>query len=245
MLNFDHAPAHKLGSCENFSVHTSSLAQHQALGSGTRPRLSPADSPALEVLSYLPVVLDLLDYGVVLLDATGRRALHVNQAAKDHLRPRDSLQPFDGLLASGLPSDRVSWLAALNEASSRGLRRFIGIGDHSRRTWVSIVPLQRNLEFPCAILVVLGKAPGSESLAIAGFARINRLTAAETAVFAELCNGKTPKDIARELRVAIATVRTHVLRIRTKTGASSVRAILAEVAAFPPLIGILVQRQSG
>ena len=201
--------------------------------------LDKGGAPALEPLSYLPVVLEQLDYGVVVLDATSRRALHVNQAAKDQLGPNGLLQLVDGVLATRLPSDRLTLLSALNEAAHRGLRRLVRIGGDARRIWISILPLHPGLELPGPVLVILGSASRSESLATAGFARINRLTAAETAVLADLCTGATPKEIARKLNVAITTVRTHVLQIRTKTGAASIRAIVAEVASLPPLNGIL------
>ena len=114
--------------------------------------LDKGGAPALEPLSYLPVVLEQLDYGVVVLDATSRRALHVNQAAKDQLGPNGLLQLVDGVLATRLPSDRLTLLSALNEAAHRGLRRLVRIGGDARRIWISILPLHPGLELPGPVL---------------------------------------------------------------------------------------------
>lgn len=49
-------------------------------------------------------------------------------------------------------------------------------------------------------------------------ARSRGLTASETAVLRLLVSGKTPQEVAREQRVSIATVRTHISRLHEKFG---------------------------
>ena len=54
-----------------------------------------------------------------------------------------------------------------------------------------------------------------------------------------LCKGLGPTEIAAEHAVAISTVRTQLAAIRSKTGVSSLRGLVNEVACLPPLMHVL------
>ena len=92
---------------------------------------------------------------------------------------------------------------------------------------------------PGATLLMLGKRNVCEPLSVHGFARCHGLTAAETRVLVELCEGTPPCEIASGLGVAISTVRTQIGNVRLKTGAASIRALVRQVAVLPPLMGVL------
>jgi len=74
---------------------------------------------------------------------------------------------------------------------------------------------------------------------VQGFARLHGLTGGEGRVLAALCGGARPAEVAREHGVALSTVRSQIGSIRLKTGAASIRDLLAQVARLPPLMGRL------
>ncbi len=113
------------------------------------------------------------------------------------------------------------------------------VGDESHRVSLSVVPLEPAEGGHRAVLLVFGKRAVCESLSIDGFARSHGLTAAETRVLVALCGGVPPAAAARQLGVAVSTVRSQIGSIRLKTGAESIRALVQQVAVLPPVKGAL------
>jgi DNA-binding CsgD family transcriptional regulator len=58
-------------------------------------------------------------------------------------------------------------------------------------------------------------------------------------VLEHLCGGVRPTEIAQRQGVAVSTVRTQIGSIRAKTGATSIRELVRQVAVLPPLVGAL------
>ena len=75
------------------------------------------------------------------------------------------------------------------------------------------------------------------------FARNHGLTSAEESVLTVLCQGYSAPEVARQLKVAVSTIRSHVRSLCTKTGSSSVRELLNQVAMLPPVAPLLLQEQ--
>ena len=50
---------------------------------------------------------------------------------------------------------------------------------------------------------------------------------------------KLTAEVAAQLGVGIATVRSQIGSIRQKTGADSIRSLVRQVAVLPPLMGVL------
>jgi DNA-binding CsgD family transcriptional regulator len=73
------------------------------------------------------------------------------------------------------------------------------------------------------------------SLMLCFFARSHSLTTAEENVLAILCEGCSAPEIARKLKVAVSTVRSHVRSLCAKTRSSGVRELVNRVAMLPPL----------
>ena len=203
---------------------------------GASPVASESVPPV--IWRWLTAALDELDYGIVLL-FDGAHVVHTNHAARVELDAGHPLQILGGKLRARLGSDVAPLHAALAEAALRGLRRLLVLGDESRRSSVSIVPLDAADAGARAVLVVLGKRAVSESLSIHGFARGYQLTRAETRVLEMLCRGLPPLEAASQLGVAISTVRSQIGSIRAKTGAESIRALVRQVAVLPPVKGVL------
>ena len=63
--------------------------------------------------------------------------------------------------------------------------------------------------------------------------------AAEVHVLQALCTGLPPARIAAQFGVKLATVRTQVAAIRSKTDAASIRDLVSRVASLPPIVPAL------
>jgi DNA-binding CsgD family transcriptional regulator len=209
----------------------------EAVQDTTRPHPAALPFPSQELAlggDWLLPVLDLLDYGILLLDA-GARALHANRVATKLLGEATLLKLHEGRVDAARPEDAAPWREALQAAARRGLRTLLALGGTARTT-VSVVPLARRDEGDrAATLVVAGRLSLCEVLSAQWFARRAELTHAEAQVLNMLCEGLRPNDIARQLDVQISTVRTQIGSIRLKTGASSIGALLREIAMLPPM----------
>ena len=188
---------------------------------------------------WLMAMLDEIDYGMVLV-AGRARILHLNHAARLEFDRVHPLQVLCGELRARSPQDVAPLFDALHSASQRGLRKLLTLGDGSQRVCVSIVPLPAMGQGDGAFtLVTLGKRQVCGTLAVQGFARCHGLTAAETRVLEALSRDARPSQIAAQLGVGIATVRTQIGNIRLKTGAPSIRALVWQVAGLPPMMSAL------
>lgn len=208
----------------------------------SREQVMVSESVPPAVWRWLMAALDELDYGIVLL-FDGAHVVHINEAARIELDDRHPLQMLGNELSARLPRDVFALYEAVTAAASRGLRRLLILGEEPRRASVSIVPLDAADSGPRAVLVTLGKRAVSETLSIHGFAKSHGLTSAETRVLVALCGGHPPLEAARQLGVAISTVRSQIGSIRAKTGAESIPALVRQVAVLPPVMGVFLSRR--
>lgn len=199
-------------------------------------------------LNWLTSALDEIDYGVILLGDEAK-VLHINHAAKTDLDEDHPLQLIGTHLKARVPREMAELNAAIDAASSRGLRKLLSLGAEDGQISVSVVPLRMSRpggeesasmqHLRHAALVMLGKRKLGGQLLIEAYARSKGLSPAETRVLQGLCRGAQPLEIAAQHGVAIATVRTQIGNIRAKTGASSIRALVRQVSALPPFMGAL------
>ena len=184
-------------------------------------------------------MLDALDYGMLLLDEHLAFS-HGNKAALRDLDEHHPLQLHGRQLQARAACDVQPLRDALLGATQRGLRRLLQLGDARHRISVAVVPLLAigADEQPGAALL-LGKRQVCEELTVDWFARSNGLTMTETTVIKGLCADLTPQEIACRQGVGLATIRTQIGSIRLKTGASSIRALVQQVALLPPLVSVL------
>ena len=188
---------------------------------------------------WLAAVLDELDYGLLLVTEAGHvtQANHVAQGDLDSEHP---LQLLGRELRARHAHDVLPLHTALQNAAHRGLRKLLTLGDNTQRVSVSIVPLGiDHSRSEASTLLILGKRQMCESLSVQGYARSHSLTPAETRVLTALCQGVPPAEVAAQLGVGIATVRSQIGSIRQKTGADSIRSLVRQVAVLPPLMGVL------
>lgn len=216
------------------------------LGLGTSPAAPAAPgyrgperrSAASQSSRWLSLMLDEIDYGMVLLNESGQ-VLHVNHAARAELDGEHPLQLLGRELRARLSTD----VAPLNEAlqaAQRGLRRLITLGGRGSALTLAVVPLGAQASgAPQATLLLLGKRRVCERLSVQWFARTHSLTPAETRVLEGLCSGLDPREVADQHGVGLATVRTQIGSIRAKTATESIRDLVQRVAVLPPMVSSL------
>jgi len=184
-------------------------------------------------------VMDLLDYGLVLLTPDGR-VQHVNATARRALEAGHPLQVQGDQLLVKSSQDASALREAVTGAALRGLRRLLTLGSGSQRECAAVLPLAPlDDDSGHAVALLLARRQVCEQLTVEWFARTHGLTMAETNVVKGLCADLTPQQIADQLGVGLATVRTQIGSIRLKTGAGSIGALLRQVSLLPPMVSVL------
>jgi DNA-binding CsgD family transcriptional regulator len=196
-------------------------------------------SPASVESRRLAQMLDEIDYGMLLVDGEVQ-VRHANQPARRDMDDSHPLQLIGSELRARRPNDMAALRDAVAGAARRGLRRLLRLGLGSAQVSVAVVPLPAAPhETQHAVLLLLGKRRVCEELTVDWYARTHGLTIAETAVIKGLGADLTPQEIAVRQGVGLATIRTQIGSIRTKTGTSSIKALVRQVAMLPPLVGAL------
>ncbi len=180
-------------------------------------------------------LLDELDYGIIVLDWDGR-VLYVNLAARARLRTTEGLRIERGHLVAAAARDAALLQGAVHAAAVQGLRRMLQVGTGPHLVDLAVVP-GPHCPGPNShrVLVMLSRRQLCEPLSTYGFARDHGLSPTETQVLQLLCDGLQPQEIAEHQGVTIATVRTQIAGIRTKTDTASVGALIQRVARLPPI----------
>lgn len=182
-------------------------------------------------------VLDLIDFGVVLLKSTGE-VTFANRMALSECRAGGAIRLSGGRLEVRDAECRTAFPRAV-QAAQRGLRSMLNLKGVVGTRSVVVAPLAGVIieggNCRPQILVMLGRPYDGCSLTMEMFARSYNLTVAETGVLRGLYQGETPREVARTLNVAICTVRTHIENIRRKTGDPNIRELLKQVQGVPPL----------
>jgi DNA-binding CsgD family transcriptional regulator len=186
---------------------------------------------------WLGLVLEELDYGVLLVEAAGR-VLHGNRAARLTLQDGHPLQIQGNQLHARFGRDIKPLFDALAQAQHDGRRCLLRLGDGEEQANVVVVPLNRDVE-QSAVLLVLERRQLCGELAAQWFALRYGLTPAETEVLKALSAGAPPSRVAQSQGVAISTIRTQIQSIRAKSGATSIRELMGQLAVLPPLMSAL------
>lgn len=181
----------------------------------------------------LAQLMDELVHGVLLASPDGD-LLHANQAARDELARRQMLVVAEGKLqTTDIRQSRVL-LDALAKAQD-GRRSLIDLRAANRASLsIAVVPLRAD-QNRHAVALFFSRASVCDALMLCFFARRHGLTHTEEQVLAILCRGLTAPEIARQLQIAVSTVRSHVRSMCAKTQCKSVRALVGQVAVLPPL----------
>lgn len=188
---------------------------------------------------WLRLALDEIDYGLLIVTYPSR-VVHINHVARAELESDHPLQVVGHELRTRLPADDGPVRDALADAAHRDRRCMLTIGPAGGQVSVAVVPLSASDDNEQGVtLLMFSKRRACEELTADAFARCHGLTCTETQVLKALCAGITPNEVARRQGVRLSTVRTQICSIRGKTGATSIRALVQQVARLPPLISAL------
>ncbi|WP_232533181.1 MULTISPECIES: helix-turn-helix transcriptional regulator [Ramlibacter] len=179
------------------------------------------------------LVLDELAYGVAVATPAGE-LVHANQAARHELGRRRVLWVRHGLLQVQ-PADTKALADGLGKAAT-GKRSLLHLlGEAGDKLALALVPLGRGEPTSSHVALLFSRPSVCESLMLCFFARSHALTAAEETVLGILCQGYSAPEVARQLEVAVSTVRSHVRSLCAKTRSSGVRELVSRVAMLPPV----------
>ena len=189
------------------------------------------------------MVADATESGIFLVDWTGS-ILFCNQVAERILRHADGLRQRHGVLGAVHPGEARRLLRLMRAAAMRldmhggGLR--ISRAEAGGFWGVVVLPAPSTLvslalgpfNSGCALIVVVDLAarpvPPEQRLA-----QMLGLTEAEARLAAALLRGHRPEDIAAERGVSIATVRTQLRSIFSKTGTRTQSELMRTLARVP------------
>ena len=191
--------------------------------------------------SALALLMDELAHGILLATPSGR-LLHANQAARQELARGRALAVHEGHLQAEDARQSRQLLQALAKGGTgrRSLLRLVASSGCSLS--LVVVPLGTSGRSQEPVLALyLSRAAVCDTLMLCFFARAHALTATEEQVLAILCQGCSAPEVAKQLKVAVSTVRSHIRSICAKTQSSGVRTLVARLAVLPPLGSSLYQ----
>lgn len=201
------------------------------------PASSPARHEYLEA-GGLANLIDELAHGLLVVGLDGR-VMHANLSARQELSRRGLPSPAR-LLQAMRPAEARPLQDALARASD-GKRSLINVAlGEGPPLALAVIPL-RSQSVPRRVALVFARASICESLMLCFFARSHGLTHTEENVLAILCQGYSAPEVARQLKVAVSTVRSHVRSLCAKTRTSGVRELVRRVALLPPVAPSLWQ----
>ena len=229
-------------------MYDAQLDGHTCFGDGSASRAvfgdgaaSPAGHTAANALqgALLASVLDEIDYGLMVLGAEAQ-ILFANQLARQELGgERFVRRRQDQLAASAARHGAKIDLALAN--IRRGQRSLLSLSGTDGELALSFVPLNPGVQSaaltpdaPLA-LVIFGKRDACELLTLHQYGHLHGLTPAEQALMPAISRGLGAEAIAQQQCVAVTTVRTQLGSIRGKTGASSLRTLMARLTTLPPI----------
>jgi DNA-binding CsgD family transcriptional regulator len=206
------------------------------------------NGPGAGLAKLLAAVLDEVDYGLLLMAADGH-VVHANHAARVELAGARSLQLNGRRLVGRSASDQRALDDALAGARDGGKRRMLAFApadalSEGKSCDLSIVPLPAALSANHsghAVLIALPRNRIAETLSVDAYARELGLSRREQQVLAGLCEGLRVKEIAARLEIGDETVRSHVKRLKAKTGCAGIVDIVNQVSRLPPIVGALRQ----
>lgn len=106
------------------------------------------------------------------------------------------------------------------------------VRDDATDDWVVIRFLSCQIDDRAAFVLRFAFAEPMIDCHASGLAQHFALTRTEIAVLNRFANIASPEQIARDMRIALATVRSHLKRIYSKTGVKSGRGLMRIVEAF-------------
>jgi DNA-binding CsgD family transcriptional regulator len=234
----------------NPTPHTS--LSHQQGYIGQRPALGLSQESG-QLLAH---ALDEIACGVIIVDGQGH-VQHCNLAGQMILQRGQLLSSEQATLQAVESADAPALAEALAKAM-QGKRSMLNLGKLAQST-VAVVPLDRaerwgsaepvgqsassgaNSSTPSTrIALIFSRTGMCETLMMSFFSRAYQLTRSEEQILSLICVGHTAPEMAKQLRVGEATVRTHIRSICQKTHSHGIREVVKRLALLPPLMAAVM-----
>lgn len=229
------------GNVEAVSASVAGFREMSALPAGTRV-------PAALQNALLVGMLDEIDYGLIVLGADAQ-ILFANQLARLELGGERFVRRRQDRLAPSSARHGAKLEEALGNVV-RGQRSLVTLSGPGGELALSFLPLDSGAQSaahtgdaPLALLI-LGKRETCEALTLQQYGQLHGLTGAEQALLPAILRGLSVEAIAQQQHVALCTVRTQLGSIRDKTGADSLRTLMARLSSLPPIRPSLKQSQA-
>jgi DNA-binding CsgD family transcriptional regulator len=234
----------------NPTPHTS--LSHQQGYIGQRPALALSQESG-QLLAH---ALDEIACGVIIVDGQGH-VQHCNLAGQMILQRGQLLSSEQATLQAVETADAPALAEALAKAM-QGKRSMLNLGKLAQST-VAVVPLDRAERWGSAepagqsansgassntpstrIALIFSRTGMCETLMMSFFSRAYQLTRSEEQILSLICVGHTAPEMAKQLRVGEATVRTHIRSICQKTHSHGIREVVKRLALLPPLMAAVM-----
>ncbi|WP_420145781.1 helix-turn-helix transcriptional regulator [Sphingobium sp.] len=184
----------------------------------------------------LEATLDLVEHAIFTLNAAGR-LINGNAQAETMLQRQDALLLRHGQVRARDAQCDAALQTALRAAAAR----------EATQAGALFVQRERGLPYMLSVsaiwtgserqIVLIATDPGVHDASLASRLRsLHGLTRAEADIVAALCEGKALEDVSDERGVSLATVRTQMKAIYSKTDCRRQSELVARFARLPRLI---------
>ena len=214
-----------------------------------------------ETSQLLSATLDEIACGVIIVDTHGR-VEHCNLAGQSILQRGQLVKEEAQRLQAARSVDSELLLEALEKAK-HGKRSMLTLGANALST-VAVVPLDRQDRYALdatlsetatstvaptpsptptptpRIALIFSRTGMCETLMMSFFSRAYQLTRSEEQILSLICIGNTAPEMAKQLHVGEATVRTHIRSICHKTHSHGIREVVKRLALLPPLMAAVM-----
>jgi len=171
--------------------------------------------------------------GVLILDAR-LRVIFSNPVARASLKQRTTIRLNRGILVTTHPA-LLNLLSGADERSGHSVSRTVRVDDDRlaivRRTLLVTRVALRRRDDPQ--LLLLNEPRGAAHVSGDALRDAYSLTASECLVVDRLVSGRNTRDCARDLRVTVHTVRSHLQRVFVKCDVKTQAELVRQVMAGP------------
>nr|WP_315401623.1 helix-turn-helix transcriptional regulator [uncultured Duganella sp.] len=188
-------------------------------------------------------VLDKIDYGIIIVSATGQ--IHMrNRGAERWLASASVVQAHLGRIRLTVDKDNAA-LEQLIAAAGADIDRDAGAVDtvgvtDGMRAKILVMPIEHDAQAHpndgrARVALICTDIDQQRAMAPRLLQRTYGLTPAEVKVATGLANGKAPDELAESLFVSLPTIKTHTQHIYQKVGVSRQTELVRLVYGLPPL----------
>lgn len=192
-----------------------------------------------ERANNLSGLLDRVDEGVIVTDATGR-VISLNAHASRIVAEADGLDLEGGRIRAGTPAATQALRAAIGAvAAPQGVERSCRLPRTSNRLplRVTLIPLWRleggaRVGSSARVALFVKETDGPRTIDREALADVFHFTARESEIAAILISGADLATVAAQLGIGLGTVRHHLKRLFDKTDTHSQPALIARLVGF-------------